>query len=68
MAKTDFKSVTDYIASKPREARLILERVRSTILKALPEAKETISYQIPVYKLNGVKYLAGRISETNGMW
>jgi uncharacterized protein YdhG (YjbR/CyaY superfamily) len=61
MAKTDFKSVTEYIASKPKDVQVILKRVRSTIRKALPAAEEVISYQIPVYKLNGVPalYFAG---------
>src|SRR5690349_8780802 len=61
MAKTDFKSVNEYIASKPKEVRVILKRVRSTIRKAVPAADEMISYQIPVYKLNGVPvlYFAG---------
>ena len=31
----------------------MLERVRATIRKALPRATEGISYQIPVYKLDG---------------
>ena len=57
MAKTDFKSVNEYIASKPKAARVILKRVRSAIRKALPAAEEGISYQIPVFKLNGVMVL-----------
>ena len=61
MAKTDFKSVTEYIASHPTGARGILKRVRSAIRKAIPRAEETISYQIPAYKLNSraVIYFAG---------
>src|SRR5690242_20598748 len=61
MAKTDFKSVNEYIASRPKDQRLILELVRGTIRKAVPAAEEEISYQIPVYKLNGVPvlYFAG---------
>jgi uncharacterized protein YdhG (YjbR/CyaY superfamily) len=61
MAQTDFKSVDEYIASQPEAARDKLERVRSIIRKALPEAEETISYQIPAYKLDGqaVIYFAG---------
>src|SRR2546428_2059093 len=61
MARTDFKSVNEYIASKPKDVRGILKRVRSTIRKAVPAAEEVISYQIPVYKLNGVPvlYFAG---------
>ena len=61
MAKTNVKSVTDYIASKPRPVQTILKRVRSAIRKAIPKAEEGISYQIPTYKLDGtyVIYFAG---------
>ncbi|MCU1273033.1 MAG: hypothetical protein JWO48_464 [Bryobacterales bacterium] len=61
MAKTDFKSVDDYIASQPEAVQGILERVRSTIRKAVPSAEEMISYNIPTYKLHGrpVIYFAG---------
>ena len=39
----------------------VLERVRSTIRKAVPGAEEAISYQMPAFKLNGryVLYFAG---------
>jgi uncharacterized protein YdhG (YjbR/CyaY superfamily) len=53
MAKTDFKSVDQYLASQPKDVQAVLKRVRSTIRKALPRAKEVISYQIPAYKLPG---------------
>lgn len=61
MAKTNIKSVADYIASKPRSMQPILKRVRAAIRKALPGAKEVISYQIPCYNLNDrfVIYFAG---------
>jgi uncharacterized protein YdhG (YjbR/CyaY superfamily) len=61
MAKTDFKSVDEYIASQPDAVQGVLRRVRSTIRKALPGADEVISYQIPAYKLHGraVVYFAG---------
>jgi uncharacterized protein YdhG (YjbR/CyaY superfamily) len=61
MAKTDFKSVNDYIDQQPEDIQAILHRVRSTIRKALPGAEEVISYQIPAYKLQGqrVIYFAG---------
>lgn len=51
MPKPDFKSVDEYIASQPEAVQVILGRVRSTIRKAVPHAEETISYQIPTYKL-----------------
>jgi uncharacterized protein YdhG (YjbR/CyaY superfamily) len=55
------ESVTDYIESQPPGARRALRRVRSSIRKALPDAEEVISYQIPAYKLQGriVVYFAG---------
>jgi uncharacterized protein YdhG (YjbR/CyaY superfamily) len=61
MAKTDFKSVDEYIASHPKAVQRVLKRVRSTIRKALPGAEEMISYKIPTYKLHGrpVLYFAG---------
>lgn len=61
MARTGYKSVDDYIAAQPQPARSALERVRATIRMALPRATEEISYQIPVYKLDGamVLYFAG---------
>ena len=61
MAKADFKSVDEYIASQPAAVRGILGRVRGAIREALPGAEEVISYQIPAYKLRGgrVLYFAG---------
>lgn len=61
MAKTGFKSVDEYIASQPDTSRGPLERVRSAIRKAVPDAEEVISYQLPAYKRHGspVLYFAG---------
>jgi len=61
MAKTDFNSVDQYIASQPKAVQDLLERVRSAIRKAVPGAEEVISYQIPAYKLRGgaILYFAG---------
>ncbi|HMC89061.1 MAG TPA: DUF1801 domain-containing protein [Gemmataceae bacterium] len=57
MAKTDFKSVDEYIASQPEPVRGVLKRVRSAIRKAVPGAEEVISYKIPTYKLHGGRVL-----------
>ena len=61
MAKTDFKSVDEYISTFPKATQAVLQRVRGTIRKALPGADEVISYQIPGYKIRGerVIYFAG---------
>jgi uncharacterized protein YdhG (YjbR/CyaY superfamily) len=53
MANTDFKSVSEYLDTKPKDTQKVLKQVRSIIRKALPKADEVISYQIPAYKLNG---------------
>ena len=61
MAKTIFQSVDEYIAAQPSSVQGLLGSVRSAIRKALPEAEEVISYQIPTYKLHGtaIIYFAG---------
>ena len=61
MARKDFKSVDEYIATFPEDVQAILQRVRRTIRKAVPGADEVISYQIPAYKLRGARviYFAG---------
>ena len=47
------KTVDDYIAAFPPDVQAILEKIRLTIRKAAPQAEESISYQIPAYKLGG---------------
>jgi uncharacterized protein YdhG (YjbR/CyaY superfamily) len=61
MAKTGFKTVDAYIAAQPPEAQKALEKLRRILRKALPDAEEVISYQIPAYKLHGrvVLFFAG---------
>jgi uncharacterized protein YdhG (YjbR/CyaY superfamily) len=61
MARAVVGVVDAYIAEQPGEAQPVLQRVRRIIRKALPEAEETVSYQIPTYKLRGqyVVYFAG---------
>jgi uncharacterized protein YdhG (YjbR/CyaY superfamily) len=52
-------SVDAYIAAFPPEVRTVLERLRATARKLLPDARETISYGIPTYKRHGpVAYFA----------
>ena len=57
MARGDFNSVDDYIASQPEDVRAILKRVRAAIRKSVPEAQEVISYNMPAYMLNGNRLL-----------
>ncbi len=54
--KLRFTSMDEYIATFPDDVQKTLQKVRSTINAAAPKAEETISYEIPTFKLNG-KYL-----------
>lgn len=55
MAKAaQFDDIDGYIARFPADVQEILEKVRATIRKAAPEATETISYQMPAFKLHGI--------------
>ena len=55
--KGDFKTVDEYIAALPKAAQDVLNQVRRAILGAVPEAEETISYNMPTYKLGGERLL-----------
>ncbi|HEY4840874.1 MAG TPA: DUF1801 domain-containing protein [Terriglobales bacterium] len=47
------RNINEYIAPFPSEVRAILEKIRSTIWKAAPDAEETISYKMPTFTLSG---------------
>ncbi len=46
-------SVEEHIHAFPKETQKLLQHIRQTIKKAAPAARETITYGIPTYKLNG---------------
>ena len=47
-----FKTIDEYHASFPEDIQKILQQLRQTIKQAAPQATETISYNIPTFKLN----------------
>lgn len=53
MNQTSAKNIDEYIAGFPRGVQERLQRLRSTIRKAAPDAEEAIKYQIPTYVWNG---------------
>jgi len=59
--KRQFKSIDEYIRTFPEDVQDILEKMRRTIKKAAPQAVESISYQMPTFKLKGksLVYFAG---------
>jgi uncharacterized protein YdhG (YjbR/CyaY superfamily) len=48
------KTVDEYLAALPEEARATLEKIRKAIKAAAPKATEVISYQMPMYKHHGM--------------
>jgi uncharacterized protein YdhG (YjbR/CyaY superfamily) len=54
MKKKIPKDIDDYIDRCPKEAQHLLTRMRETIQRAAPEARETISYRMPAFTLNGI--------------
>ena len=54
MKKSAPKSIDNYIAAFPPKVRTLLRKMRATIRKAAPGAKEKISYQIPAFTLEGM--------------
>ena len=60
-AKKSPETITQYIDQFPRDVQAVLKKIRATIRKAAPNAEESISYQIPTYKVDGrpLVYFAG---------
>jgi uncharacterized protein YdhG (YjbR/CyaY superfamily) len=52
-ARKKFGTIDEYIKTFPPDVQKTLERLRHTIRKAVPEAEEVISYQMPAFKLKG---------------
>jgi len=53
-AKKQFETIDEYIATFPEPVQKTLQKLRQTIKDSAPEAKETVSYQMPAFKLNGI--------------
>lgn len=54
MPKVKFSTVDEYIAFFEPHIAARLEEIRTIIKQAAPQAQETISYNMPAYKQNGV--------------
>lgn len=61
MVKKNLKTVDEYIKTFPDDVQKVLRSVRKAIKEVVPDAEESISYQIPVFKLSGkyIIYFAG---------
>lgn len=49
---TRFGSIDQYLETVSSEARAVLEEIRAIVRRLVPEAEETISYQMPAFKLD----------------
>ena len=47
-------NINEYIGGFPNDVQKILEKIRMTIQKAAPDAKEKISYSMPAFEQNGI--------------
>jgi uncharacterized protein YdhG (YjbR/CyaY superfamily) len=54
MKPTGFKTIDQYIATFPPNIQAIVQQIRQAIHETAPDAEETISYQMPAFKQNGV--------------
>ena len=48
------KDIDGYISQFTADVQAILQKVRTTISSAAPEAKETISYTMPAFRQHGI--------------
>jgi uncharacterized protein YdhG (YjbR/CyaY superfamily) len=53
MAKTNYQSIDEYHLAFSGEALERMQKIRKIIHEVVPDAEETISYQIPCIKYNG---------------
>ena len=62
------KTIDEYIATCPPDVKPILQRIRATIQKAVPDAQEAISYRMPTFKRNGVLLHFAAFKDHIGMY
>lgn len=52
-----FQSVDEYVAAQPDAVRSTLNRLRALITAAVPNAQETISYDMPTYTVGAKRFV-----------
>jgi uncharacterized protein YdhG (YjbR/CyaY superfamily) len=57
MKKIQYKTVEEYIQSSVTQSQAIMEQIKRLIETTVPNAESCISWNVPIYKLNGI--LAG---------
>jgi uncharacterized protein YdhG (YjbR/CyaY superfamily) len=61
MTTKPFSTIDEYVSAQPESVQAILQELRRVIAKVIPDATETISYNIPTFKQNGtyIVYFSG---------
>ncbi len=54
MREENFTTIDEYIQQQKESIRPKLKKIREIIAKAVPEAKESISYRMPLFRYNGM--------------
>jgi uncharacterized protein YdhG (YjbR/CyaY superfamily) len=52
--KKKFTTIDEYHSAYPKEIAEMLEKLRSAIKSSVPEAGETISYNMPAFRFHGI--------------
>jgi uncharacterized protein YdhG (YjbR/CyaY superfamily) len=52
--KKGYRTIDEYICDFPKDIQGILKALRQAIRESAPKAEETISYQMPAFRLNGI--------------
>jgi uncharacterized protein YdhG (YjbR/CyaY superfamily) len=53
MKASKAKTVDEFVAEAPEEARPVLEQIRKVVKRAVPDVDETMGYGKPYYKYHG---------------
>jgi uncharacterized protein YdhG (YjbR/CyaY superfamily) len=62
------KTTDEYIAEFPQDVQALLKELRQAIKEAAPQAKETISYQMPAFKQKGILVWFGAFKDHIGFF
>jgi len=61
-------TVEEYLAAVPPDARPILEEIRDRVKRMVPDAQETISYQMPAFRRRRVFFFYAVFKQHIGIY
>ncbi len=63
-----FTTVDEYLAGVPSDVRPILEEIRALVKRTVPDAQETISYQMPAFRRKRVFFFYAAFKKHIGIY